>query len=402
MKLDIPRTDVRVPGFLFSGVACGLKEDGRKDVALIFAERPAVAAGAFTRNRFAAPPVEIARERLRGSRVQAVLVNTKSANAGTGEPGRERALASCRLAATLLGIPERLVVPCSTGKIGLALSWTKIARGVRLAVRDLSTAGFHDAAEAIRTTDAFAKTSVRRVRIGGVTVTVAGLAKGAGMIHPQMATTLSYVLTDAPLTAASVDRILRTSLADTFNAISVDGDTSTNDTCLLLASGAAATGAVPGGSAAEAKIAAAVHDVLRDLARMIVADGEGASKMVTISVRGARSAADADRAVRAVANSLLVKTALYGADPNWGRIACALRYSGAEFRPERVKIRIGGALVAERSTGTGKGAEHRARRAMLGEEFAIEIDLGAGRHAATILTSDLGVDYVRFNSEYSS
>ncbi len=402
MKLRAARRNLRVPGFRFAGVACGLKEDGRRDVALICAERPAAVAGAFTRNRFAAPPVGIARARVRSGRVQAVVVNTKSANAGTGEAGRQRALASCRLVASLLGIPERLVVPCSTGKIGLPLSWAKIERGIRLAVDALSPGGFSAAAEAIRTTDAFAKTSLRKLRIDGVPVIVAGFAKGAGMIHPQMATTLCYVLTDAQLATPALRRILRASLADTFNAITVDGDTSTNDTCLLLASGVAGTRTIRRGSIAEQKVGEAVHEVLGELAHMVVADGEGASKVVTVTVAGARTAAEADRAARAVANSILVKTALHGADPNWGRIACALGYSGASFLPERVTIRIGGVLVARAAAGPGPAAERRARRAMLRREFPIEIDLGAGRRRASVLTTDLGVAYVRFNSEYGS
>jgi glutamate N-acetyltransferase / amino-acid N-acetyltransferase len=401
MKLSVRREDVRVPGFLFSGVACGLKEDGRKDVALIFAEEPAAVAGAFTTNRFAAPPVRIARPRVRAGRIQAVLVNTKSANAGTGPSGLERAHACCRLAAGLLGIAERRVVPCSTGKIGLPLPWRNIRRGIRLAVGELSPAGLWDAAEAIRTTDAFPKVAARRIRFGGRVVTVAGLAKGAGMIHPQMATTLAYVVTDAACLPEHLGRILHGGLSQSFNAISVDGDTSTNDTALLLASGASGM-EIRAGSAAGRRFTEAVAEVLADLARMIVADGEGASKVVRVRVSGARSRVDADRAARAVANSLLVKTALYGADPNWGRIACAVGYSGAVFRAERTAIRIGGIVVSRAGEGTGKGAERRARRAMLGREFAVDVELGAGRYAATILTCDLGTDYVRFNSEYSS
>ncbi len=238
MKLPVRLDDVRVPGFLFSGVACGLKNDGQKDVALIFAPRPAPAAGAFTTNRFAAPPVEIARRRLRAGLLHAVLVNTKSANAGTGAPGRKRAEQCCRLAAELLDVSESRVVPCSTGQIGLPLAWDKMARGVRLAVLKLSAAGLWDAAEAIRTTDAFPKVSYRKVRMGRTLVTVAGIAKGAGMIHPNMATTLAFVMTDAACEAAVLKRVLDAGLAESFNAISVDGDTSTNDTALLLASGA--------------------------------------------------------------------------------------------------------------------------------------------------------------------
>lgn len=400
MKLPSFRADIRVPGFLFSGVACGLKEDGRKDVALILCDRPAAVAGAFTTNRLAAPPVLVARRRVRSGRARAVIVNTKSANAGTGAPGLERALACCRIAARLLGVPERQVLPCSTGKIGLPLSMPKMRRGIRLAVAELSAAGFRDAAEAIRTTDAFAKAAIRRIRVNGRVVTIAGLAKGAGMIHPHLATTLAFVLTDAGMAPRQLDRLLQAALPATFNAISVDGDTSTNDTVLLLASGAGAT--VPSGSAAERRLARAVTEVLGELARMIVADGEGASKLVRIEVRGARSRADAERAARAVANSVLVKTAFTGADPNWGRIACAIGYSGAAVRPEGVAIRIGGVEVARGAVPVGRAADRRARRAMLQREFDVGIDLGLGRQRFGLLTCDLGVDYVRFNSEYTS
>jgi len=399
MKLAVRRSDLRVPGFLFSGVACGLKDDGRKDVALIFAEKPAAAAGAFTTNRFAAPPVLIGRRRLKSGRVQAVLVNTKSANAGTGASGLARASECCALVASLLGIAESRVVPSSTGKIGLPLSREKIRRGIRAAVAELSPKGLWDAAEAIRTTDAFPKVSTRRIRIGGKRVTITGIAKGAGMIHPQMATTLCYVLTDAAATPPLLGRILTQGLATSFNAMSVDGDTSTNDTALLLASGASGANVT---GAAERKLGKAVAEVLADLARMIVADGEGASKVARIEVRGARTSGDADRAARAIANSLLVKTAIYGADPNWGRIACAAGYSGASFDPARTTIAIGGVTVAKGGLGTGKVAERRASRAMRGKDFDITMTLGAGKHAATILTCDLGVDYVRFNSDYSS
>ncbi len=401
MKLAVSRDDIRIPGFLFSGIACGLKTDGQKDVALIFAPKPASAAGAFTTNRFAAPPVEIARRRLRAGVLQGVLVNTKSANAGTGAPGRKRAEECCRLAAELLDIPESRVVPCSTGQIGLPLAWDKMARGVRLAVLKLSAAGLWDAAEAICTTDAFPKVSSRTLRMRGRRVTVAGIAKGAGMIHPNMATTLAYVMTDAACEATVLKRILDDGLAESFNAISVDGDTSTNDTALLLASGSSGVPATARSRAAR-QLGDAVAEILADLSRMIVADGEGASKLVRIAVRGARSRRDADRAARAVANSLLVKTALYGADPNWGRIACALGYSGARFRPERTVIRIGGIVVARGGEPTGKASERRARAVMKGSEFAIDLDLGAGRERACMLTCDLGVEYVKFNSSYTS
>ncbi len=399
MLLKIPREDIVVPGFSFAGVACGLKDKGRKDVALIVADAPASAAGAFTTNRFAAPPVQIGRQRLRSGRVQAVLVNTKSANAGTGAAGLARANQCCKLVAQLLGISERSVVPSSTGKIGLPLSWSKISKGIREAAKTLSPDNLWDAAEAIRTTDAFPKVAVRRLTLDGKRVTVAGLAKGAGMIHPQMATTLCYVLTDAVCSPAVLRKVLRFGLAGSFNAISVDGDTSTNDTALLLASGASGAEV---SSRSPAKFAGAVADVLGELATMIVADGEGASKVARIVVRGARTQSDAERAARAVANSMLVKTAIYGADPNWGRIACALGYSGARFRAEDTVIRVGGVVVSRKGEGAGAAAEKRAHRAMLARELEIEADLGAGREESAILTCDLGVEYVKFNSEYSS
>jgi glutamate N-acetyltransferase/amino-acid N-acetyltransferase len=216
-----------------------------------------------------------------------------------------------------------------------------------------------------------------------------------------MATTLAYVMTDAACSAAVLKRILRDGLIDSFNAISVDGDTSTNDTALLLASGASGA-RLEARSGAERQLGDAVAEILADLSRMIVADGEGASKLVRIAVRGARSRQDADRAARSIANSLLVKTALYGADPNWGRVACALGYSGANFRPERTIIRIGGIVVARAARPSGKAAERRARAVMKGREFTIEVDLGAGRDRASMLTCDLGVDYVKFNSAYTS
>ncbi|MGH7855827.1 MAG: bifunctional ornithine acetyltransferase/N-acetylglutamate synthase, partial [Candidatus Binatia bacterium] len=226
-------------------------------------------------------------------------------------------------------------------------------------------------------------------------------AKGAGMIHPRLATTLCFVMTDAAVEPRRLDAILRAGVAESFNAITVDGDTSTNDTVLLLASGASGA-EVRAKSAGEARLATAVREILAELARMIVADGEGASKVVRLTVRGARSRSDADRAARAVANSVLVKTAFGGADPNWGRIACAVGYSGAAVRPERMEVRIGGVRVARGDAPAGKAAERRARRVMKGREFAVDVDLGLGRHEASVLTCDLGVEYVRFNSEYSS
>ena len=401
MRVDVPRAAIHVPGFRFAGVACGLKDRGRKDVALIVPDGPAAVAGVFTKNRLAASPVELARAHVRGGTTRAVLINTRSANAGTGWPGLERARECCRDLAGRIGAGETDVVPCSTGKIGLPLAMGKMRLGIRRAVASLSPDGFQDAAEAIRTTDAFAKTSVRTVRVGRGDRVVAALGKGAGMVHPDLATTLAFVVTDAKIFGPRLRSILKAAVDATFNTISVDGDTSTNDTVLLLAGGATG-GVVARGSRDEGRIAAAVAEVLGDLAAMIVADGEGASKLVRVSVSGARSDADARRVTRAVATSTLVKTAFAGADPNWGRIACAVGYSGARVESERLVISIGDVVVARAAMPVGAAAERRARRAMKRPEFAVRIDLGLGRGEHAVLTCDLGMNYVRFNSEYSS
>lgn len=401
MILEVEQEPIRVGGFRFAGVAAGLKDGGRRDVALVVCDPGTTAAGAFTTNRFAAPPVLLARRRVKAGAVRALLVNTKSANAGTGAAGLVAAERCCLEAADVLGVSVESVVPCSTGKIGEPLAVDKMKRGIRAAAEALSGDAFWDAAEAIRTTDAFTKAAVRRVGRGPKTITVAGMAKGAGMIHPQMATTLAFVFTDAALPATRLRRFLRAALAGSFNAISVDGDTSTNDTALLLASGA--SGVRPAaGSKVEAAVAEAIAEVFSDLAEMIVADGEGGRKKVEVVVRGAASRVDADRAARAVANSILVKCALGGEDPNWGRIACAVGYSGANMRAETISIKIGGVPVATAGAGVAGDAQARAHRAMKAAAFAIEIDLAVGSHQASVLTSDLGVDYVRFNSEYSS
>jgi glutamate N-acetyltransferase/amino-acid N-acetyltransferase len=403
MRVEVRERPLAVPGFRFAGVACGIKPSGRPDLALIVSDRPATVAGAFTRNRVRAVAVELAARNARAGRARAVLINSGNANACTGAAGERVARAACRQAAIALRVAVREVLPCSTGKIGVPLPAVPMARGVAKAVAALRPDGLWRAARAMMTTDAFPKVAVRRVRLGGRTVTIAGLAKGAGMIAPDMATLLVCVLTDARVPAPALRRFVRDAIAGSFNAITVDGDTSTNDTVLVLANGAAGNRPLGAGSAGGRRFGGALAEVMRDLADYVVADGEGATKRVRVRVHGARSERAARRVARSIAGSLLVKTALYGGDPNWGRIACAAGYAGVPLALARMSITIAGVPVLRRGTPASERAIRRAAGAMRTPAFTIAVDLGSGRRAeATVTTSDLSPAYVRFNSAYST
>ncbi len=400
MKLARRAHRVRVPGFRFAGVRCGLKSRG-PDVALIVADPPAVAAGMFTKNRAPAAPVQVARRRLRGGRIDAVLVHAGNANACTGADGLRTVAESTALAARLLGVDAERVAPCATGRIGVQVDRRKLAAGVRAAVAAVDADGFPAAAQAITTTDVFPKTAVRTLRVGGRRVTVAALGKGAGMIAPDMATLLVFVVTDAAATLPAARRTLRDAVAGTLNAISVDGDMSTNDTVLFLAGGAAGNRAVAPGSADHRRLTAAVTEVLDEIARLIVADGEGATRVVDVRVRGARSDVEGARVARAIAESTLCKAAFNGGDPNWGRFVCAAGTAGVALDPERIDVSIGGAAVSRRGRPLA-GALPRAARAMRGREFTITLDLHLGRGTGRVLAADLSTEYVRFNAEYTT
>ena len=400
MKVEVQRCAVRVPGYRFAGVACGIKESGRRDVALIVSDRPAVAAAAFTTNRVKAAPVLVGQERLRGGRVQAVVVNSGNANAYTGRSGLAAARRMTRLTAQRLGLDEALVVPSSTGRIGVQLPLPKLRRGIEEAVASLSADGFHDALDGIMTTDAFPKFGERRLRLDGRPVTVAVLAKGAGMIAPHMATLLVYILTDAAVSRSALRRMLTAALPRSFNAIVVDGDMSTNDTVLLLANGVAGNRVLTPRSAQFGTFAAAVGELMRDVARMVVKDGEGATRVIDVVVRGARNATDASRVADAIARSPLCKTAFYGGDPYAGRVVCAAGYSGARFDPDRLDIHLDDVQIVRRGVEIVRSVERRAGRVSAKSEFTLTLDLHAGRARAERMVSDLTVDYVRFNSDY--
>ena len=402
MKVKVKKSPIVIPGFRFAGVACGLKPSGNRDLALLVSDVPATAVAAFTTNRVKAAPVLIGEEIIKTGRLQAIVVNSGNANASTARPGLKLAQDTCTLVGRELGISPRLVLPSSTGVIGVLPRWKNMQTGIRQAAAALSARGFWQALAGIMTTDIFPKAALRQVTVGGRTVTIAGMAKGAGMINPNMATMLCYVCTDAVLSSPALQRILDQTLPDSFNAISVDGDTSTNDTVVLLANGLAGNREITAQGKDYRTVREATHDVLCDLARMCVKDGEGATKVVDVFVRGAKNDADAEKVARTVACSPLVKTAFFGGDPNWGRIACAVGYAGARVDQTRLAIFVGEVPIGQKGMSTGARNEKRAARVMKKPEFSITIDLGLGRGTAHVVTSDLSTAYVHFNSAYTT
>ncbi len=391
-----------VAGFRFAAGAAGLKKSGRLDMALIVADRPAVCAGVFTTNKVVAAPVQVSAPRVRRGRCQAILVNSGNANACTGEQGRVDALRCGALAAAALGIDEELVAVSSTGVIGAPLPMVKFEEAVPKLAAQLRADNADEVAAAIMTTDSFAKSYAVTGEVDGRPYRILGVAKGAGMIHPNMATMLAFVMTDAELDGLFVDAALRTSVDRSFNCITVDRDTSTNDMVLLLAGGAAGNAPIATGTKAAEAFQALLDEVLLELAKMIVRDGEGATKLVRIEVTGAASDAEARQAACSVATSNLVKTAFFGQDANWGRIIAAVGYSGAQVDPERVDIRFGEVPVVKDGLGTGKELEARATEVLKTPEFTVAVDLKQGRGRAYYYTSDLTYDYVKINADYRS
>jgi glutamate N-acetyltransferase/amino-acid N-acetyltransferase len=391
---------VSVPGFRLAGVRAGLKTRG-PDVALIAADRPATAVGMFTTNRVVAAPLEVSRQRIEAGRASAVLVHAGNANACTGAEGLRTVEVSTALVGELLGVPAESVLACATGRIGWPVPRDILLGGVRRAAAALSTAGFPEAARAITTTDAFPKTAVRRLRLGGRPVTLAVLGKGCGMIAPGMATLLVFALTDARIGRAAAARALAAAVADSFNVISVDGDMSTNDTVLLLVSGVAGNPAVRAGSPEHGRFTRALTDALTEIARLVVLDGEGSGRVVEIDVRGARTDADAQRVARAIALSTLCKCAFAGADPNWGRLLMAAGTAGVPVDADRADVTIGGVVVARRGRPLPRALPRAARR-MRAREVRIVLHLHLGRGSGRMLTSDLTTDYVHFNAAYTT
>ncbi|MEW6518295.1 MAG: bifunctional glutamate N-acetyltransferase/amino-acid acetyltransferase ArgJ [Thermodesulfobacteriota bacterium] len=392
-----------VPGFKAAAVKAGIRGKDRLDVALICSETPAAAAGVFTTSKVKAAPVLLDMEYLRDGRAQAIIVNSGIANACTGQAGMELARGTARLVAGQLGIASELVLVASTGVIGQQLDLAIFANCMAPLAGTLRQDGFADVARAMMTTDTVPKTARREVELAGKKITLLGLAKGSGMIMPNMATMLSFIVTDAAVQHEVLQEMLRQSVAHSFNAVTVDGDTSTNDTVLLLANGQAGNAAIDRLDSADAVcFRQALDELCLDLALQIVKDGEGATKLITVQVKGAASVAEADQAARTVANSSLVKTAFFGEDANWGRIIAALGRAGIDFDPYRVDISFDEVLMVRDGLGLGAEQEKLATNVLKQQAFAVVIDLKTGQAEAKVYTCDLSVDYIRINADYRS
>ncbi len=391
--------DYRVPGFLANGIHTGIKTDGGRDLSLIFSTRPATAAGVFTANNFKAAPVLLDQERIRSGKARAVIANSGVANAATGPDGIADALAVSRATSAELGIADEMVLVASTGVIGHRLPVQKIEAGIKGLVAGLREDGIADAEAGIMTTDRFPKIARRRGTVGGKEVTLCGIAKGAGMIQPNMATMLAFVITDAAIEREALDQVFRRAIAGSFNAISVDGCMSTNDTALILANGLAGNPLLKRASANLTSFRELLSELLSELARGLVRDGEGATKVIEITVTEAKTNRDAQRIAYAVANSNLVKTAFFGEDPNWGRIVSAAGSLGIGLATEKVRLFLEDIPIFADGKGIG-GSETELFAIMKRPEIRVRLALGMGSRSWTICTSDLTFDYVKINAHY--
>jgi glutamate N-acetyltransferase/amino-acid N-acetyltransferase len=399
-----PPSEAALPrGFRFSATACGLKKTGALDLALLSSDVLASAAAVFTQNLVVAAPVIVSRANLKASRgrMRAVIINAGNANCATGAPGYAASLKTVEETARHLRCRPEEVSVCSTGVIGVPLPVEKILRALSGVIKNRrpSARSFAELSLAICTTDTRPKTAAASFPMGGKRVHLVGCSKGAGMIHPHMATTLAFVAADANISPSLLQRTLREVTARTFNAISIDGDTSTNDTLLVLANGAAGTAPIKPGTAAHRRFAKALEEVCHSLALQIVADGEGAQRVIEIEIRGAKSEASAKRIAETVATSPLVKTAFAGGDPNWGRILAAAGRAGVRFDPDRVEIHMAGIPVLRRGQPIPFN-ERAASNRLLEKEVHIVVNLHAGRASTRYWTCDFTAEYVRINASY--
>jgi glutamate N-acetyltransferase/amino-acid N-acetyltransferase len=386
-------------GYLAAGVSAGIKERGL-DLAVLLSSQPSVGAAVFTTNQVQAAPVLLSKKHLKstGGRVRAIVINSGCANACTGEKGMRDALLSVRCLASHLELDAREVLVASTGVIGAALPIHNLLRGISAAASAISSRGGDPAARAIMTTDTRPKSCAVEAKISGKKVRIGGMAKGSGMVHPSLATMLSFISTDARISAIQLDRIFRRVVERTFNCLTVDGDTSTNDMVLIIANGA--SGVKIDGNL-EAGFEEGLERICEGLAKSIARDGEGASKLIEIQVHGARSFADARRVAKSIAHSPLVKAAFYGEELNWGRILCAAGYSGVVFDPDRVALRICRVPVYRRGAPALSG-KARAERALKSDTVLVELDLAEGKQSARVWTCDLTHEYVDINASYIS
>ena len=390
-----------VPGFELGIASAGIKRPGRKDVVVMHCAEGSTVAGVFTLNAFCAAPVILAKQRAQGG-VRYLLTNTGNANAGTGEPGMQAAIRSCASLAKLAGIDVQAILPFSTGVIGEPLPVDKIESALPAALADLSEGHWAEAATGIMTTDTLPKGASRQFEHQGVTVTVTGISKGAGMIRPNMATMLGYIATDAKVAQTVLQDLLRDAANKSFNRITIDGDTSTNDCCMLVATGKAA---LPEVTEAKGelftKLKQAVFEVSMEVAQSIVRDGEGATKFVTVVVNGGANHQECLDVGYAVAHSPLIKTALFASDPNWGRILAAVGRAGVpELDVSKIDVYLGAVCIASQGGRSPSYTEEQGAAVMAEEEIEIRIELGRGACSETIWTTDLSHEYVRINAEY--
>jgi len=391
-----------VPGILAAGVAAGIKPSGKKDLALIYSSAPARAAAIFTTNQVKGAPVIVSQEHIRDGRAQAIVASAGCSNVCTGEQGVKDAREMTKTVGELLRIKPNQVLIASTGVIGQPLPMDRIRAALPKLVKGLSPQGGRHAAEAIMTTDTRPKEAAVRLEVNGRPITIGGIAKGVGMIEPHLATMFCFLATDAMVAVDALPRVLKRSADASINRITVDGDQSTSDTVALLANGLAENAPLERGSRGLREFAHGLDAIVARLAHMLVADGEGATKVVEVAVSGARTRRDALVAARSVANSPLVKTAINGADPNWGRIMMALGKSSARVVQDKVSIRFGDEVLVEKGM-LRAGARVDRIRALMGEAtYAIGIDLGLGGGRETVWTSDLSEEYVRINGKYTT
>lgn len=385
-------------GFLFSAAEAAIKKPGRKDLCLICSEKKATMSGMFTTNKIKAAPVRLDMRRIKTGKGQAIIANSGNANACTGKQGMQDAIEMTGHVAKGLGLEKENVYVCSTGVIGTPLPMERIRSKIPELISGLACSKVEDAAAAIMTTDTFTKVVSREINIARRPVTITGICKGTGMICPKMATMLCFIMTDAYIERSALDSAIKNAVAKSFNRITVDGDMSTNDTVLAMANGMAGNDLIKRGSKAFYLFASALSDISYELGRMIVQDGEGATKLIEIEVKNARNEKDAERGAFAIANSMLVKTAIYGNDANWGRVMAALGYSGITIKEEKTDILLNGLRIVTKGLGAGRDKE--ANKKLKSKDIKIIVDLHLGKGSAKVLTCDLTEGYVKTNAGY--
>ena len=386
-------------GFLAAGVKAGIKKSGNPDVAVIYSEKEAAVAGTFTKNAVAAAPVHVSKAVVATHTAHAIVANAGCANACTGLQGEADAVAMQKMAANALGCAPLDVIVASTGIIGQFMPMQKVEQGIQAAVKNLSTHGSMDAGNAIITTDTYAKAGATSVLIGGKEVRIGIIAKGSGMIRPDMATVLCFITTDADIDGTLLQEALSEVIEHSLNMISIDGDMSTNDMAIVLANGAAENPKITERNADYETFKAALLALCQGISEKIAADGEGATKFLTIHVKGARSFADAKTVGMSVANSPLVKTAFFGEDPNWGRVICAVGYAGVPMDPNHTTVKFGGVPVYADGVGVAYDAD-ALRAVMTAHDIVVEVDLKDGDSEAKVWTCDFSYEYVKINGEY--